>query len=148
VLRIFMHGSYIHTIEKLALKSDHASGPPLVCTHVFKESDPRSEGETCTPVLLVRNTICASLAVRLSSRLARENGLDWRPGLRIYPSGLEILDSKMGARFVEWRRLSRIEIEQGRLRIWVDADVRPCVETPTSVPNFYPIYFLAMQFRK
>lgn len=147
-LRIFMHGSYIHTVEKLALKSNDAPGPPLVCTHIFKEPDPHSAGETRTPVLDVRNALCPALTVRLSRRLARENGLIWTPGLRIHTGGLEVLDTKAGAQVFEWRRLSRIAIEDGKLRIWVDADTRPRVDTSTTVPNFYPNYFLALQLRK
>lgn len=44
-LRVFMNGSYIHTVEKVALKSDREAGPPLVCTHIFKEADGRAPGE-------------------------------------------------------------------------------------------------------
>src|SRR5689334_13897933 len=34
--RIFMHGSYIRTVQKLALRSGQSPEPPLVCTLVFK----------------------------------------------------------------------------------------------------------------
>jgi hypothetical protein len=147
-LRIFMHGSYIHTVEKLALRSARLPGPPLVCTHIFKERNPRNGAEMPTPVSDVRDAVSTSLAKRLSEQLVRENTLGWTPDLRIHAGGLEILDRKAGAQVVEWRRLTKIEIEQGKLRIWVDSDAHPRVDTSTAVPNFYPIYFLMMQCRK
>ena len=146
-IRIFMHGSYIHTVEKLAMRSTTLPGPPLVCTHIYREPNPQG-GETGTPLLDVRNVISAGLTLRLSKRLAAEHGLDWTPNLRLHQGGLEILDGKAGAQVIEWRRLSKLEIQHGKLRIWVDADSRPRIATPTTAPNFYPIYFLAMQFRK
>lgn len=147
-LRIFMHGSYIHTLEKLALKADRMSGPPLVCTHIFKEANPRAPDVAHTPILHVRNVISMALAERFSQELARKNSLPWTPELRINSAGLEIVGGESSGQAFEWRRVSRMEIDQGKLQVWVDADPRPRVATLTSAVNFYPLYLLAMKLCK
>ncbi|HJT31949.1 MAG TPA: hypothetical protein VJ783_07830 [Pirellulales bacterium] len=144
-LRIFMNGSYIHTVEKVALKSDREAGPPLVCTHIFKEADGRATGEARTPLLDVRNAVGLRLAERMSKQIAREAAIEWTPELRIRARGLEIVDARGRSELVEWGRLSRLEIDHGKLKLFHDGNDRPRLETPVATPNFYPAYFVAVR---
>lgn len=144
-LRIFMNGSYIHTVEKVALKSDRAPGPPLVCTHIFKEADGRAPGEAQTPLLNVRNAVSLRLAERMSEQIAREAAIEWTPELRIRGRGLELIDAHGGCELVEWDRLSRLEIDYGKLKLFHDGNDRPRLEMPVARPNFYPAYFVAVR---
>lgn len=142
-LRVFMNGSYIHTVAKVALKSDREPGPPLVCTHIFKEADGRAPGEARTPLLNVRNAVSLRLAAQMSQQIAQEAAIEWTPELRIHARGLELIDARGGCELVEWGRLRRLEIDQGKLRIFHDDNDPPRVDTPVAKPNFYPAYFVA-----
>lgn len=140
-LRVFMHGSYIQTVQKLALKSERLPGPPLVCTWIFKEADGRAPAEANTAVTRVRDKISARLADRFLERVRREESVEWAPEARITGRGLELVDR--GGELVPWRRVSRCEIDQGTCSLWLDAEAKPRLKISTSVPNFYPACSLA-----
>jgi len=146
-LRIFMNGLYIHTIQKLALKSDSMPDPPLVCTHIFKEADGRAPAEARTPVVEVRDSVSRALAARLAKALSRENSLEWTEGLRVSATGLEISEANGAWELVEWQRVNKAAIGYEILSMWVDADVKPRLQVPTNIPNFYPIWLLITQLR-
>jgi len=143
-LRLFSHGSYIHTIQKLALKSDRMSGPPLVCTHVFREQDGRANGETTTPLVNVRDALSLQLAERMSQRLTRGEAVEWVPRLRLRTRCMEF-DDRGRVELIEWRRVSKLDIDQGMFRLWLDAEPKPFLTAPTHIVNFYPAYCLAMR---
>ena len=81
-LRLFMHGGYIHTIQKLTLKANPMPGPHLVCTHIFKEADSDAPAEAATPVVAVRDSVSRLLMQRLAQPLAREGAVDWTAEVR------------------------------------------------------------------
>jgi hypothetical protein len=143
-LRLFSHGSYIHTIQKLALKSDGMSGPPLVCTHIFKEPNGRATGETRTPLINARDALSFQLAEMMSRRLSRGDAVEWVPRLRLRSRGLEV-DDRGRVGFIEWRRVDKLDIDQGMFRLWLDADPKPILTAPAHIANFYPAYCLAMR---
>ena len=144
-LRIFMSGFYIHTVQKLALKSHGLQGPPLVSTLIFKEADGRSAFESQTALTDVRDRISSVIDERLLEALGREGTVDWTPESRIGARGLDLADRKGTCHFVEWRRVSKMEAWQGMLRLWVDSEVNPRLETTTAQPNFFPAYSLALR---
>jgi hypothetical protein len=146
--RIFGHGSYIHTIQKLALKSNHLAGPPLVCTLIFKEADGRSPAEAKTALTDVRNRVSYSLADRFLERLEREATVDWTPEVRISMRGLEFADRHGNRELAEWRNVSRYEMKNGTLSLWLDAEAKPRLEINTAQPNFYPAYPLALRLQR
>jgi hypothetical protein len=147
-LRIFLHGSYIHTLQKLALKSHHMPGPPLVCTLIFKEADGHSSIEARSALTEVRNMLSDQLEERFLQRLRREKTVDWTPEIRIGLRGLDLADRKGVKEYVEWQRVSKMEANQGMFRLWVDSDVNPRLQTSTSQPNFFPAYSLALRLWK
>ena len=144
-LRIFGHGSYIHTVQKLALKSNRLAGPPLVCTLIFKEADGRSHAEAGTPLTKVRDRISSAIAARLFERLAREPTVDWTPEVRISKRGLELSNHRSVWKLVEWRKISRYEMEGGTLKLWIEGETTPRHQISTSQSNFYPAYSLALR---
>ena len=147
-LRIFLHGSYIHTLQKLALKSHRMPGPPLVCTLIFKEADGHSSFEARSALTDVRNMLSDQLEQRLLQRLRREEAVDWTPEIRIGLRGLDLTDRKGVRDYVEWQRVRKMEADQGIFRLWVDTDVHPLVQTSTAQPNFFPAYALALRLWK
>jgi hypothetical protein len=147
-LRIFSYGSYIHTVQKLALKSHKMPGPPLVCTLIFKEADGHSPSETQTALTDVRNMVSGLLEERFSQRLGRDGKVDWTPEVRIGARGLEMADRNGVGEYVEWRRVSKMEANQGMFRLWVDSDSKPLLQSSTSQPNFFPAYSLALRLWK
>ena len=108
-LRIFAHGSYIHTVQKLAMKSSRRPGPPLVCTLIFKEADGRASSEARTPIVEVRDRIARRLADEFLTRLQRERSIEWTPEVRISKHGLEVADPQGNWQQIEWSRISRRE---------------------------------------
>jgi hypothetical protein len=146
-LRIFAHGSYIHTVQKLALKSNGLAGPPFVCTLIFKEADGRSPTEARTALTEVRDRVSHSLADRFLERLERESTVDWTPEVRIAPRGLEITDRHGNWEHVEWRNVSRYEMGNGTLSLWLDAEAKPRLQINSAQANFYPAYALALRLR-
>lgn len=146
--RIFMHGSYIQTVQKLALKSDGMTGPPLVCTHRFREPEPRSDAEARTALTDVRNLVGLVLAERLSQRLEREGAIPWTPELSLRRTGLECLAGGTAVRFIEWRRVRDLQLDQGKMRLWLESEDKPSAESATDLPNFYPGYLLADRLRR
>jgi hypothetical protein len=147
-LRIFMQGSYVHTVQKLALKSHSLLGPPLVCTLIFKEADGRSPSEGRSALTNIRDMTSGVIEERLRRELGRNGAIDWTPDLRIKVSGLDVAHRKGGWSFVEWERIRKIEVKDGTLGLWVDSDGKPLVRTSSAQPNFFPAYSLAMRLRK
>jgi hypothetical protein len=146
--RIFGHGSYIHTVQKLALKSNRLAGPPLVCTLIFKEADSRSPAEAKTALADVRNRVSYSLADRFLGRLGGEATVDWTPEVRISTRGLEFADRHGNWELAEWRHVSRYEMSNGTLKFWLEAEAKPRLQINTTQPNFYPGYALALRLQK
>jgi hypothetical protein len=146
-LRIFAHGSYIHTVQKLALKSNGLAGPPFVCTLIFKEADGRSPTEARTALTEARNQVSYSLADRFLERLERESTVDWTPEVRIARRGLEITDQHGNWELVEWRNVSRYEMGNGTLSLWLDAEAKPRLQINSAQANFYPAYALVLRLR-
>jgi hypothetical protein len=147
-LRIFLHGLYMHTVQKLALKSHNVPGPPLVCTLIFKEADGRSSSETRSALTDVRNWVSDLLEDRFLQRLGREATVDWTPEVRIGLHGLDLANRNGVREYVAWQRVSKMETDQGWFRLWVDADVKPLLQTTTAQPNFFPAYSLALRLWK
>jgi hypothetical protein len=147
-LRLFGHGSYIHTVQKLALKSNGAQGSPLVCTSIFKEADGRSPTEARTALTEVRDRVSYFLADRFSERLTREATVDWTPEVRIATRGLEIKDHHGNWELTEWRNVSRYEMKNGTLGVWFNAEAKPRVQITSAQANFYPAYALALRLQK
>jgi hypothetical protein len=147
-LRIFAHGSYIHTVQKLALRSEQTPGSPAVCTLIFKEADGRAAAEAKTALVGVRDQVSLRLAMQLNALVSRDGAIDWTPEARITARGLQLVDKQGHLEIVEWRRIGRDEIANGTLRLWLDGEDRPRLQIGTSKPNFYPIYFLLFQLRK
>jgi len=147
-LRIFAHGSYIHTVQKLALKSERLPGPPAVCTLIFKEADGRAPAEAKTVLVGVRDQVSFKLAMQLHGRISRDDAFDWTPEVRFTARGLQLADKQGRVEIVEWRRIGRHEISQGTLRLWLEGEDQPRLQISTSKPNFYPAYFLLLNLRK
>ena len=143
--RIFMHGSYVHTVQKLALKSHMLPGPPLVCTLILKESDGRSPSESRSAVTIARNMTSSMIEERLRRRLGRDGAIDWTSDLRIKSSGLDVAHRKGGWSFVEWYRIKKMDVHEGMFGLWVDADTRPLLRTTSAQPNFFPAYSIAIR---
>jgi hypothetical protein len=146
-LRLFGHGFYVHTVQKLALKSNGLAGPPFVCTLIFKEADGRSPTEARTALTEVRDRVSHSLADRFLERLERESTVDWTPEVRIAPRGLDITDRHGNWELVEWRNVSRYEMGNGTLSLWLDAEAKPRLQINSAQANFYPAYALALRLR-
>jgi len=147
-LRLFGHGSYIHTIQKLALNSNGSAGPPLVCTLIFKEADGRSPAEATNALTEVRDRISHSLTDRFLERLERESTVDWTPEVRIAMRGLEIRDRHGNWELVEWKNVSRYEMKNGTLNLLLDAEAKPRLQINTAQVNFYPAYALALRLHR
>jgi hypothetical protein len=147
-LRLFGHGSYAHTVQKVALKSNGLAGPPLVCTLIFKEADGWSPTETRTVLTEARDRVSYFLADRFSERLTREATIDWTPEVRIATRGLEIKDHHGNWELTEWRNVSRYEMKNGTLNLWLDPEAKPRIQISTAQANFYPAYALALRLQK
>jgi hypothetical protein len=147
-IRIFMHGSYMHTVQKLAIQGDDPSARPLVCTHTVREADGGAPAETATALTQVRDQITPRLAARLLERLRSGESLVWGKNVRITPHGLEILDRTGREELVEWPRCRRSQFEQGTYRIWIDDEEKPRLQINSAEPNFWPIAALIQRFRR
>jgi hypothetical protein len=147
-LRIFMHGFYIHTVQKLALKSHGLPGPPLVSTLIFKETDRRSSSETRTALTDVRKMVSERLEDMFVQKLRLGEMVDWTPELRIGSRGLDVADRKGVGEHVEWQRVTNLEVNQGIFRLWVNSNAKPLHQTTTAQPNFFPAYSLALRLWK
>jgi hypothetical protein len=65
--------------------------------------------------------------------------------MRIGASGLDVTDRKGVKSRVAWKRISKMEVNQGMFRLWVDASVKPHLRATTAQPNFFPGYALALR---
>ena len=75
----------------------------------------------------------------------REGTVDWTPNLRIRSGGLEVSDRKRGTTFVEWRQISKMELNEGMIELGVGNHVKPLLRTTSAGPNFFPAYSLAQR---
>jgi hypothetical protein len=145
--RIFMHGSYIRTVQKLALRSGQTPGPLLVCTLLFKEADGRAAAEARTPLTQVRDAVALPLAERLLKRVLRGQTVAWAPGVRVGRRGVEA-EERGAWSLVEWREVSKLDVEQGAVRLWVPGGTRPRLSVGLTEPNSYPAYLAALKLMR
>jgi hypothetical protein len=143
-LRLFHGGAYIHTVQKLALRSERSPGPPLVCTLILKEADGRAPTEARTALTRVRDAVALLLAERLLQRILRDEAIAWTPGVRISRHGLEI-DQGSALELVEWRQVHKLDAGQGTLRLWTQGGTAPRVQMSMAQPDFYPAYVAAVK---
>jgi hypothetical protein len=143
-VRIFMHGSYIRTVQKLALRSGPPAEPPLVCTLIFKEADGRAPAETPTALTHVRDAVSRPLAERLLARVMREDTLAWTPGVRISRTGVEA-EERGTWTLIEWARISKLEVDQETLQLWTQDGTKPRLKLSVTAPNAYPAYLVALK---
>ena len=143
-LRIFMSGFYIHTVQKLALKSRGLQGPPLVSTLIFKEADGRSAFESPTALTDVRDRISSVIDERLLEASAARERLIGR--LRsvsarvvwIWLIARAPVISSNGPGSARWKP-GRGCYGSGSTR-----KSKAGLETTTPRPNFFPAYSLAL----
>jgi hypothetical protein len=147
-LRIFMHGSYIHTVQKVAFEAKDQEGPPLVSTRIFKESEGLSARETRTALTEARDRVSGLLADQMLKRVQRQGSLEWTPQVRITMAGLEIADRNGRWETAEWRRIDRYEIQDGTLHIWLADEAAATLKISSGHPNFYPALALVHRLRK
>jgi hypothetical protein len=140
--RVFMHSSYIHTVQKLALRSG-SSEPPLVCTLTFKEADGRAPGETRTALTAVRDSVSRLLAERFLKDIMREDSLAWSPTVRICRNGVEPEDGGTWT-LIDWAQIRKLDMDQETLRLWTDDASKPRLAVRMTEPNAYPAYLVAL----
>jgi len=147
-MRIVMTCFYIHTVQKLALKSHDLPEPPLVSTLIFIEADGHSPVETRTAITDVRKMVSDRLEELFVQKLGRGETVDWTPELRIDWRGLDVVDRRGAGKHVEWQQVTSLEVNQGIFRLWVDSVAKPLYQTTTAEPNFFPAYSLALRLWK
>jgi hypothetical protein len=145
--RIFLNGSYIHTVQKLALRSGLSREPPLVCTLIFKELDGDAPGEARTALTQVRDATSLFLADRFLERIMRDETVVWAPGVRINRRGVETEDRGAWA-LVEWGRVSKMDIDEGTLQLWTHEESKPRLRLSMTEPNSYPAYAMALRLMR
>jgi hypothetical protein len=143
-LRLFHGRAYIHTVQKLALRSERSPGPPLVCTLILKEADGRAPAEARTALTQVRDAVALLLAERLLQRILRDEVIAWTPGVRISRDGLEI-DQGGTLELVAWRQIHKLDAGLGTLRLCTQGGTAPRLQLSMTQPGFYPAYVVAVK---
>jgi hypothetical protein len=145
--RIFSHGSYVHTVQKLALQADEPEAKPLVCTHIFREPDGRALAEARTPLTQMRDVVARRLADRLLTQVRRGEAARWSDDIQIGPDGLLISPGVGREDQIAWSRIHRIALNEGVCQIEIDDDQKPRWKIKSSEPNFWPALVLVQRMR-
>ena len=147
-LRIFSHGSYVHTVQKVAIQADEPESKPLVCTHIFREADGRAPAETRTPLTLVRDQVTPRLADRLHAQLRRGQAVPWSDTVQVGLDGLIVAEGAGREEQIAWSRVSRIAIDEGVCQISIDGESAPRWKLKSAEPNFWAVLNLVERLRR
>jgi hypothetical protein len=96
----------------------------------------------------VRDRVSAALTGRLLERVRGEGTVDWSPKVRIGADGLEVADREGMWEVVPWKAVSRFEVVNGTLRLWLEGEEKPRAEIGTAEGNFYPAFALALRLQR
>ena len=160
--RVFVHGSYGGTVERLSVRPGGAGGQWLYFQRQWKEKTGLATGYTETSeVDRVARSISHIIAQRMSARLAGGETVPWTSRMRLNRDGVELSRTRWYEcelsdlfrrqprwEFFAWNEIDRAEFNQGVLFLWVQGQKTPRLRVLTGDVNFqsgYALFAAALQ---
>ena len=139
LVKSYINGVYTSTSAILTLEPFPESGASSVCLdHYGRQTDAELER--------LRDHVSAVIADRMARSLAEGRTVEWTAHLRIRPDGVEYRPAGLLMRgewrFVPFKQLGGLRLQDGRLQLLLVGSDAPFVEQDASEPNFHPGFLL------